>query len=432
MNYGIEANHEKTPKEDYLQEQVSLVRKFSIFLMISGTLGGVYTLFSGHSYYGVFYALTLGPPSPTLTLKTPSNLFIAYGALIASFAILSVSTFYLSKLFKKKYFKKKYGTVALGLMYLLSVLSIFIIFLTILTLANLLEGYSQHPPPLIEAIILSPLIVIAWVFFFSIFIFPFGIFFSIVSFANRTKRPYFIILALLSAPGIYYLPVIAGIFGYFITFGDYSTEMAFYRDSINILKEGINTLKGEIIKNTNELRDRISKINRDKYRKYSYPALFISMFATVLCLYFSFTFVPDIFEGAVMYYYDPYLHGTYGILIILGDIMLPTFDIAFLGYATNSKKISVMAFFIIYTLFFGADFYLSGLLPWVKFTDKENVPIMFSSVFFYFFMSFYMSFFSLLFPDINKRSRKKKSDVAVIAYHLREFKNEDLNDKSRK
>ena len=47
--------------------------------------------------------------------------------------------------------------------------------------------------------------------------FPLTIFFVITSFALRTKNQYFILLAFIAAPDVYFLPIIAGLLGLIMT-----------------------------------------------------------------------------------------------------------------------------------------------------------------------------------------------------------------------
>ena len=179
------------------------------------------------------------------------------------------------------------------------------------------------------------------------------------------------LFAFLAASDIYFIPIIAGAFGYLITssYGDvlWKYLMDLFTPKIRKIESGINKIQSKVNTTKSNIISRIEQSNRNKYKKYVYPALILSLLATGILLYYSFV-ITSYNQYGYEYYNHPYYYGPIGIFNAIGLTLLITIIFALIKYLNNSERVMKLAFSMPFLIASVITIFIL-ILKWVFFKD---------------------------------------------------------------
>ena len=307
-----------------LEQQKVIIWKFSKAILTSGIFGIIYTILSGFPYLGVYLFFGLPSQLPSVVFYSSSLVIIAFSSLFLSYISLGIGTFFLSRLYNKVYYSKKRRLFYRGLLYLLSAYTIWLVIITIVIMFSGISSNPTNQPTQMYSFILS-LVMIYTMFTFSI-----AIFFVIASFALRTKNQYLILLALIAAPDVYFLPIVAGLLGLIMTSAQ-TNRFSWALQQIVTTK--IRRIELRIL----AIVYRVRYLDRQRYNKYVYPGLAISILVTAISLYYSLT-IKSFLIGGYKVYYHPYHFGPDNISNELFLVFLLFLDFLLIRYVVHSAR----------------------------------------------------------------------------------------------
>lgn len=309
---------------DLLDQQKTIIRQYSKAILISGIFGIVYEILSGFPYLGVYLFFGLPFQIPSVAFHSSSLVIIAFSSLVPSYISLGIGVLFLSRLYRKAYYSKKRRLFYRGLLYLLSAYTIWLIMITIIIMISGIKSNPTNQPTQLYSIILSLVMI------YTMFTFSLTIFFVITSFALRTKNQYFILLAFIAAPDVYFLPIIAGLLGLIMTSAQGNTAS-------KLLYAEVTRKIRRIELRITAIVYRIKYLDRRRYNKYVYPLLALSILATTILLYYS-LIIKYYFVYEYKFYYHPYHFGPNGISNGISLMCLIAFDLLLIKFLTNGVK----------------------------------------------------------------------------------------------
>ena len=350
--------------ENLERAQIAIIRKFSIMLFISGIFGTVYMILSGFPYLGNYLFFGLPSYLPPVPFHILSPTFIAFSSLIISYVFLSSGVFFLSNLYKKVYYSKRRRLFYRGILYLNTAYLVYLIGAVIGIMAVGISTNTNQPSQVFS-------FIFSIVFFYTLFSFFVVNLLVLYSFGSRTGRYSLMLFAFLAASDIYFIPIIAGAFGYLITssYGDvlWKYLMDLFTPKIRKIESGINKIQNKVNTTKSNIISRIEQSNRNKYKKYVYPALILSLLATGILLYYSFV-ITSYNQYGYEYYNHPYYYGPIGIFNAIGLTLLITIIFALIKYLNNSERVMKLAFSMPFLIASVITIFIL-ILKWVFFKD---------------------------------------------------------------
>ena len=311
-----------------LELQIAIIWKFSKAILISGIFGIIYTILSGFPYMGAYLFFGIEPHIPPLSLARSLLISISLSSLTISYIYLGLSLFRLSTLYNKDYYPDGERLIYRGILYLWVT---YVIFLVVIVIGIMIFGTiqvsnisSSNEPTQPYSFILSKILL------GTMFTLPLGIFFTIASFALRTKNYYLILLAFIAAPDVYFTPIIAGLLGLFMISGRGNRALTCFYSEV---RRKIRRIELRIL----AIVYRVLYLDRRRYNKYVYPVLVLSILATAISLYDSLT-IKSFLIGGYKFYYHPYHFGPDNISNELFLVFLLFLDFLLIRYVVHSAR----------------------------------------------------------------------------------------------
>ena len=341
--FMFESETSTTGGNDLLDQQKTIIRQYSKAILISGIFGIVYTIFSGFPYLGNYLLLGVEPNIAPISINRSPFISVALCSLAISYAFLGFSVFYLSKLYNKIYYPIQRRLFYRGILYLYIAFTIFLVIIVIgITIFGDISDTNistqQSPVSFIFAIILI----------YTMSTFPLTIFFVITSFALRIKNQYFILLAFIAAPDVYFLPIITGLLGLIMTSAQGNTvSKLLYANATRKIRRIELRITATVY--------RMKYLDRRRYNKYVYPVMALSIPATAILLYYS-LIIKSYYVGGYEFYYHPYHFGSDGLTNDVSTTILLFFDFILISFMASTFKPRTISLIFVMSFLAGIAF----------------------------------------------------------------------------